>query len=123
MLELLDVNRESASSYRELKKLPRRWFPLWTLDGYILREFLVKYSILLTVFVILFILNDVYSDLRDFLDAGANWRVVALYLLYKLPGNIRFILPITTLLGCIWTMATFGKNLEVTAMRASGNIA
>ena len=120
MLELLDVNRESASSYRELKKLPRRWFPLWTLDGYILREFLVKYSILLTVFVILFILNDVYSDLRDFLDAGANWRVVALYLLYKLPGNIRFILPITTLLGCIWTMATFGKNLEVTAMRASG---
>ena len=120
MLEQLEVNRESASSYRELKKLPRRWFPLWTLDSYILREFLVKYGILLTVFIILFVLSDVYNDLSDFLDAGANWRVVALYLLYRLPGNIRFILPISTLLGCIWTMATFGKNLEVTAMRASG---
>lgn len=24
------------------------------------------------------------------------------------------------LLGCMWTMATFGKNMEITAMRASG---
>ena len=37
-----------------------------------------------------------------------------------MPGNVRFILPITMLLGCMWTMATFGKNMEVTAMRASG---
>ena len=100
--------------------MPRRWFPLWTLDGYILREFLIKYSILLMVFIILFILSDVYRDISAFLEARAQPGDILLYLAYKLPGNIRFVLPISMLLGCMWTMATFGKNLEVTAMRASG---
>ena len=100
--------------------LPRKWFPLWRLDSYILIEFLIKYAILLLVFTILFVLNDVYQDISDFLNAKASWREIGLYLLCKTPGNLRFILPISVLLGCMWTMATFGKNLEITAMRASG---
>lgn len=106
--------------YRDLKLLPRRWFPLWTLDGYILREFLIKYSILMMVFVILFVLGDVYRYISSFFEAKAATRDILLYLAYKLPGNIRFVLPISMLLGCMWTMAAFGKNMEVTAMRASG---
>ena len=106
--------------YRDLVLLRRRWFPLWMLDGYILREFMIKYSVLMLVFVILFILNDVYNDISDFLEAKTPVRIIVSYLLYKLPGNIRFILPISMLLGCMWTMAAFGKNMEVTAMRASG---
>ncbi|MBR7107720.1 MAG: LptF/LptG family permease [Lentisphaeria bacterium] len=102
------------------KRIRRRWFPLWKLDGYIFREFIIKYSILLLVFVILFVLSDIYRDISDFFDAKASWRDIVTYLIYKTPGNIRFILPISMLLGCMWTMATFGKNLEVTAMRASG---
>ena len=101
------------------KTLRRRWFPLWKIDGYIFREFMTKYTILLLVFIILFGLNDIYRDISDFFDAKADWRDVVMYLIYKMPGNIRFILPISMLLGCMWTMATFGKNLEVTAMRAS----
>ncbi len=106
--------------YRDLVLLHRSWFPLWILDGYILREFLIKYSVLMLVFSILFILNDVYNDISDFLEAKTGVAVFVSYLLYKLPGNIRFILPISMLLGCMWTMAAFGKNMEVTAMRASG---
>ena len=105
---------------KDFKTFPRRWFPLWTLDGYILREFLIKYSILLLVFVILFVLNNVYSDISNFLEARASMRAFLLYLLYRLPGNIRFVLPISMLLGCMWTMALFGKSLEITAMRANG---
>src|SRR5574344_1202797 len=106
--------------YKDLVNLPRRWFPLPKLDGYILREFLIKYSVLLLVFVILFVLSDVYRDISDFLEANASWKDVLRYLAYRLPGNVRFILPISMLLGCMWTMATFGKNMEITAMRASG---
>ena len=113
-------NKKTTPDIKALSTVPRRWFPLWRLDGYILREFLIKYSILMLVFIILFILGDVFDDIQDFLDARADWRQIVLYLLCKLPGNIRFILPITMLLGCMWTMAEFGKNLEVTAMRASG---
>ena len=111
---------KQTRQYRDLVLLRRRWFPLWILDGYILREFLIKYSVLMLVFSILFILNDVYNDISDFLEARIDMRVFIAYLLYKLPGNIRFILPISMLLGCMWTMAAFGKNMEVTAMRASG---
>jgi len=106
--------------YRDLALLRRRWFPLWTLDGYIFREFIIKYSILLLVFIILFLLLDVYTDISDFFEAKTPVRITVSYFLYRLPGKVRFVLPISMLLGCMWTMATFGKNMEVTAMRASG---
>ncbi|MBE6369348.1 MAG: YjgP/YjgQ family permease [Lentisphaerae bacterium] len=98
----------------------RVWVFMPTLDGYIFREFMIKFSILLLVSVILFLLSDVLADLSDFVENGASWELYVPYFLLKIPGNIRFILPIATLLGCMWTMATFGKNMEVTAMRASG---
>ena len=106
--------------YGDLVRLRRRWFPLWTLDGYIFREFIIKYSILLLVFVILFLLLDIYQDISDFLEAKTSLRLTVLYFFHRLPGKVRFVLPISMLLGCMWTMATFGKNMEVTAMRASG---
>ena len=99
---------------------PRVWTYMPTLDGYILREFLIKFSILLLVSTILFLLSDVLNDLSDFIENGASWTLYIPYFILKIPGNIRFILPIAMLLGCMWTMATFGKNMEVTAMRASG---
>ncbi|MBE6366804.1 MAG: YjgP/YjgQ family permease [Lentisphaerae bacterium] len=98
----------------------RVWHFMPTLDGYIFREFMIKFSILLLVSTILFLLSDVLNDLSDFVENDASWRVYLPYFFLKIPGNIRFILPIAMLLGCMWTMATFGKNMEVTAMRASG---
>lgn len=99
---------------------PRRWFFMPTLDGYIFREFMIKFTILLLVATILFLLSDVLHDLSDFLENDAPMSMYVPYFLLKIPGNIRFVLPIATLLGCMWTMAAFGKNLEVTAMRVSG---
>jgi len=37
-----------------------------------------------------------------------------------MPGNIRFIMPISVMLACMYEMANFGKNMEIVAMRASG---
>ena len=41
------------------------------------------------------------------------------YFILKIPGNIRFIFPITVLLSCMYTLANFGRHREITAMRAS----
>ena len=114
------MNNARQIHYEDLTLPPRRWFPLRLLDYYILREFLIKYSVLLLVFIILFILGDVYRDISDFLENKASVHDIVFYLAYRLPGNVRFVLPISMLLGCMWTMATFGKNMEITAMRASG---
>lgn len=111
---------KTTQNYKSLIVIPRKWGMLPTLDMYILREFLIKLSILVLVFVILFILSDVFNDLDNFLEGKSPMSDFFTYLLLKLPGNVRFVMPIAMLLGCMWTMAAFGKNLEVTAMRASG---
>ncbi len=102
------------------ESVPRRIGFLPTLDFYVFSEFMIYLSILLLVFTTLFIIGDVFNDLSDFLDQGASLKEIISFLLLKLPGNIRFILPIVVLLACMWTMAMFGKHMEVTAMRSSG---
>lgn len=114
------MSKPSNALLKQMVTVPRRWNSLPTVDGYVMREFMVKFSILILVFAILFVLSDVFNDLSDFLDEGAPVFDMIRYFLLRLPGNITFVLPISVLLGCMWTMAMFGKNLEVTAMRASG---
>ncbi len=106
--------------YRSLITERRRWLLLPTLDRYIFREFMIKLCVLMLVFTIIFVLGDVFDALDDFLDAEAPMADFVTFLLLKFPGNMRFVLPVALLLGCMWTMAYFGKNMEVTAMRASG---
>ena len=91
-----------------------------TLDGYILRAFLVPFFILLFAFTLLFIIMDMYNDVGDFLENKATVSVSVQYFLLKIPGNIRFILPITVLLACMYALANLGRNRELTAIRASG---
>jgi len=94
------------------------WMPV--LDGYILRAFLVPFFILLFAFTLLFIIMDMYNEVGDFLDNEATFAVSVLFFLLKIPGNIRFILPITVLLACMYALANLGRNRELTAIRASG---
>lgn len=114
------MREPDKSLLEKMMTVPRRWSHLPTLDWYVLREFLIKFSILIFVCAILFMLGDVFRDLSDFLENDAPLGQTVLYFIMRLPGNISFVLPISVLLGCMWTMAMFGKNLEVTAMRASG---
>lgn len=110
----------SRKEFKKLEVASRRWGLLPRLDWYVMREFLIKWSVLILVFALGFIMGDVFDSLSDFLDAEASMADTCSYFLLRLPGNVRFILPISMLLGTIWTMATFGKSLEITAMRASG---
>lgn len=94
------------------------WMPV--LDGYILRSFMVPFGILLFAFTLLFIIMDMYNEIGDFLDNKAPISVAVEFFTLKIPGNIRFILPITVLLACMYALANLGRNRELTAIRASG---
>ncbi len=98
----------------------RTFFMLPTLDMYVLREFMIPFSILLFAFTFLFLIGDIFNDLSDFLEYKAPFSVTARYFMVKMPGNIRFVLPISVLLACMYTLANFGRNKEITAMRSSG---
>ena len=90
------------------------------LDLYILREFLLPLIVLILGFTTLFMIGDIFDDLSDFLDHKGTLTQIITYFTLKIPGNIRFILPISVLLSCMYTMVSLGKNHEITAMRASG---
>ena len=94
------------------------WMPV--LDGYIFRSFMVPFCILLFAFTLLFIIMDMYNEIGDFLDNKAPLSVSVHFFILKIPGNIRFILPITVLLACMYALANLGRNRELTAIRASG---
>lgn len=111
---------------KPLKKLKkemnkgRRFGYLSVLDRYIFREFMIPFSVLCFTFIILFVIGDLFDDLPDFLEHKASFALSVQYFSMKIPGNIRFILPISVLLSCMYTVANMGRTREITAMRASG---
>lgn len=106
---------------KKLNAAKRRNFSIYPiLDWYILREFLIPFFLLIFAFTILFFIGDVFDDIKDFIETESSIFVMIRFFLLKLPGNIRFILPISVMLSCMYTMANFGKNSEVTAMRSCG---
>ena len=64
------------------------WMP--TLDGYILRSFLIPFFILLFAFTLLFIIMDMYNEISEFLDNKASVAESVRFFVLKIPGNIRF---------------------------------
>ncbi len=108
------------SSNTPKKETGRRFGLIPIIDFYVLREFLIPLTALLVGFIFLFLVGELLDDLKDFIRAKADFWVAAKYFMLKLPENVRFILPISILLSCMFTMAKFGKSQEITAMRASG---
>ncbi len=90
------------------------------LDFYVLREYLTPFSVLIFAFSMLFLIGDVFNDVSTFLESDTPAGNTAMYFLLRMPGNIRFVLPITVLLSCMYTLANMGRHREITAMRASG---
>ena len=83
---------------------------------------MIPFSVLCFTFVILFLIGDLFDDLPDFLayKGKDGFSLAVRYFSLKIPGNIRFVLPISILLSCMYTVANMGRTREITAMRASG---
>lgn len=94
------------------------WMP--KLDFYVVREFLIPFSVLIFAFTLLFLIGDVFNDVDKFIEKETGSGLAIRYFMMKMPGNLVFVLPITVLLSCMYTLANFGRRLEITAMRASG---
>ena len=113
MSEKIDKTNIDSAVNRQFRIMP-------TLDRYIFKEFLIIYICLTFAFCLLFLVSDLINGLGDFMDTNASWLTIAYYFLLKQPGDIKMVLPVSLLLSTIYTMARFGMNNEITAMRASG---
>ena len=110
------TQKELLKKYQD-EQAKRTFVFLPTLDLYVLREFLTPFSILIFAFLLLFLIGDIFNDLSDFLDSDhATIGVTIQYFFLKMPQNIRFVLPISILLACMYTFANFGRNNEIAAI-------
>lgn len=111
---------ETGEATTAVARIRRRFLWLPILDRYVLREFMIPFTVLIIGFILLFLVGDVFNDLADFLQRDTPLAITTHYFLLKLPGNIRFVLPISLLLACMYTMHKFGRSQEIIAMRACG---
>ncbi len=90
------------------------------LDRYILRTFLTPFLACFTAFVMLYFLYDLFNNMDEFIEAHTPIRQMGEYYLYLIPAVLKIILPVTLLLGVLYSLWQLTKSNEITAMRAAG---
>lgn len=84
------------------------------------REFLIPLICSLAAFTFLFMLNNIFDDLPDFISSHVPWHLTALYFLALQPHNLVHVVPVAILLAASFMTAMLGRNNELCAMRAAG---
>lgn len=91
-----------------------------TLFLHVAREFLIPLACSLLAFAFLFMVNNVFDDLPDFIAARAPWTDTALYFLALQPHNLVNVIPVSVLLATSFMTMMLGRSNELCAMRAAG---
>ena len=90
------------------------------IDKYVFRQFVVPFGYALFTFSLLFVIVDLFDHLSDFIDARTPLGEVFRYYLFVMPSLLVYIVPISLLLGLLYSLWQLSKHNELTAMRASG---
>jgi lipopolysaccharide export system permease protein len=90
------------------------------LDRYLLRELLTPFAVCLVGFSILWLAIGVYNELDDLLALHVPALSIAAYFIIKLPELFPLGLPLSLLLGLLYTLTNHSRHHEITAIRAAG---
>lgn len=90
------------------------------LDKYIAKYFIVPLLYCLTVFIVLYVIIDVFGRLDEILKHNIHMRILLEYYLSMIPLIIIQTMPVASLISTIYVLGTLNKYGEITAMRAAG---
>lgn len=90
------------------------------LDRYILKSILLIFISCIFVFLFLYIIIDVLSNLDDILKHQTTLILLARYYLSYLPVMFVQVSPFACLLSTVYTFGRLNHNNEIIAMRSSG---
>tara|TARA_B100000315_G_scaffold260931_1_gene327639 strand:- start:2151 stop:3242 length:1092 start_codon:yes stop_codon:yes gene_type:complete len=90
------------------------------LDLYLIKNFSSIFIVTLIGFVSIFVIVDLIENLDKFIDSSVSGSIVLKYYLLTLPWFINIGLPMSVLLGGIFTIGLLSKRNELTAMKATG---
>lgn len=95
-------------------------------DKYLLREYSVPVAYCLCAFSMMYVVFDLFARLSDFMDAKTTIPQASLFYfhyLFTINGNAPFlvmVLPVSLLLGALYSLAQLTRCNELTALRACG---
>ncbi len=89
-------------------------------DRYILREWFVIFGLVLGATVGLVLMQALYDNFRDLLDAGASGSDVAFYFLVRVPRFFSVVLPLALLVSLLYSLGRLHRGNEIIALRAAG---
>src|ERR1044071_4519486 len=90
------------------------------LARYLLRECLAAFAYCFTGFLLLWVLSDLFPNLRSFQDDKMRIGDVAEYYLFKIPDFLPIALPMALLLATLYAVTNHARHNEITAIRAAG---
>ena len=90
------------------------------LDRHILREWLKILGLVLAAALGLLLLQQMYDDFGDLLDAGARAVDIAMYYTVLLPSFLTVVLPLAVLVSLLYSLGQLHRHNEFTVMRAAG---
>jgi len=87
----------------------------------VFREFLGIFLAALLALVLIFLIVDFFDRVQRFVgEGGAPVRLLAVYLIYKLPQVLYDIIPLNLPLAALMTLGVLNRRMELVAIRAGG---
>ena len=90
------------------------------LDDYILRDFILYFSMILGSFLMLLLVFTLFELIGDILRNQISPIIVAEYLLNVSPYFIYNVTPLSMLLAVLVTFGLMTRSNEITAIKATG---
>ena len=90
------------------------------LDWYVLRRHLGCLALSGFAMWMVTVVVDLIENIDTFIDHEASWRQIAKCYLFRTPYWVLLALPITTLLGTLFSLGGLARRSELTAAKAAG---
>jgi lipopolysaccharide export system permease protein len=90
------------------------------IDRYFIKQFLQTLVFALGAFVVIFVVIDLMENLDDFIDHNVATQLIFEYYIYFIPEIVRLMLPVATLLSCLFTVGKMANQNELTAVKSAG---
>jgi LPS export ABC transporter permease LptG/LPS export ABC transporter permease LptF len=90
------------------------------LDRYILKKIVFLFILMILSLTAIFYMLNVIDLIDDAISNDVSILVVLQHVLYRIPRNLGFVMPIAAMTSVLLTFSIMSKNNEITAIRASG---
>ena len=89
-------------------------------DRYLLGQFVKIFAYAIGAFVVIYITVNTFEEIDNFIDHNASAWNITRYYVYSVPFVLTYVVPVSLLLGTMFSLGIMARRNELTAFIASG---